>query len=149
VDEALGRRACPQDHGGSPDGGPEKAAAQGRAEVDGPAWATSITTRLGVERDPVLAAQLVAARPPSSAIPRQQAMLGAAYLARQGRGARPGAGAALGWSRPRAGGRGANWAAGFLRQARGPDMIVGTAGHIDHGKTALVKALTGGRLPTA
>src|SRR5262249_36008080 len=30
-----------------------------------------------------------------------------------------------------------------LRALRSPAMIIGTAGHVDHGKTSLVKALTG------
>src|SRR5258708_651766 len=70
-------------------------------------------------------------------VPQDQAEAARWYekAAEQGAGAAL-AGAGRGGRRGRTGG-------GFPAPGTGPDMIVGTAGHIDHGKTALVKALTG------
>ena len=146
---------CPQDYPGAR-GGREKAAAQGRASAMA-RLGDIHHNALGVERDPAAAAEWWR-RAARLGHAEAQAMLGAAHLA--GKGVARDPVEALHWLlRAEAGGAG-ELAAGFLREARAARravaarrggapgggaaaMIVGTAGHIDHGKTALVKALTG------
>ena len=117
---------------------------------------------LGVERDASDGGGVVAATAAERGDADGQAMLGAALSSRRWRAARSGRGACLALAgarrrqrarravspRPARGARRAEQIARSRtpcrRAAAGAGaMIIGTAGHIDHGKTALVRALTG------